>query len=62
MRLDIRSGRSEDANRLAVLAAQVWLHTYATGGITADIAEYVLHELTPEKYLALLNDPTCRGN
>jgi hypothetical protein len=46
MRLDIRSGRSEDANRLAVLAAQVWLHTYATGGITADIAEYVLHELT----------------
>ncbi len=57
-RLDIRSGRSEDANRLAVLATQVWLHTYATSGITADIAEYVLNEVTPEKYRALLNDPT----
>lgn len=56
----IRSGRSEDADRLAVLAAQVWLHTYATGGITADIAEYVLRELIPEKYLAVLGDPTCR--
>ena len=58
--LDIRSGRSEDANRLAVLATQVWLHTYATSGITADIAEYVLLELTPAKYRALLNDPTCQ--
>ena len=56
--LDIRSGRSEDANCLAVLPTQVWLHTYATGGITADIAEYVLDELTLEKYRALLNDPT----
>jgi len=42
------------------LASQVWLHTYATGGITADIAEYVLHELTPEKYRVLLNDSTCQ--
>ena len=58
--VDIRSGRSEDADRLAVLATQVWLHTYATSGITADIAEYVLHELTPEKHLAVLGDPTCQ--
>ena len=58
--LCIRSGRSEDADRLAVLAAQVWLDTYATGGITADIAEYVLRELTPKKYLAVLGDPTCQ--
>ena len=56
--LDIRNGRSEDANRLAVLATQVWLHTYATSGIRATIAEYVLHEFAPEKYRALLNDPT----
>ena len=56
----IRSGRSEDADRLAVLATQVWLHTYATGGITADIAEYVLHELTPEQYRAILDDPKCQ--
>ena len=58
--LCIRIGRSEDADRLAVLAAHVWLHTYATGGITADIAEYVLREITPEKYLAVLSDPTCQ--
>ena len=58
--IDIRDGRSEDVNRLAVLATQVWLHTYATSGITADIAEYVLRELTPEKYQALLGDPICQ--
>lgn len=58
--LDIRRGRSEDADRLAVLATQVWLHTYATSGIAADIAEYVLRELTPDKYLAVLQDPSCQ--
>ena len=58
--LSIRICESEDANRLAVLATQVWLHTYATDGITADIAEYVLQELTPEKYLRTLNDPTSQ--
>jgi len=55
--LRIRSGRSEDASLLAVLATQVWLHTYATGGINGDIAQYVLSELTPERYLALLSEP-----
>jgi len=54
----IRSGRSEDANLLAVLATQVWLHTYATDGINGEIAEYVLSEFTPERYLALLSEPT----
>jgi diamine N-acetyltransferase len=58
--LKIRSGRSEDASRLAVLATQVWLHTYATDGITTDIAEYVLRELTPENYLSTLNDPSSQ--
>jgi ribosomal protein S18 acetylase RimI-like enzyme len=58
--LEIRRGRSEDADRLAVLATQVWLHTYATSGITADIAEYVLLELTPEKFRVVLHDPTCQ--
>lgn len=53
----IRAGRAEDADRLAVLAAQVWLHTYATDGITSDIAEYVLCELTPHRYSALLSEP-----
>ena len=35
--LSIRIGRSEDASRLAVMATQVWLHTYATEGITTNI-------------------------
>lgn len=58
--LDIRRGKPEDASRLAVLATQVWLHTYATDGITADIADYVLSELSHEKYRALLNDLACQ--
>jgi len=58
--LCIRRGRSEDAGRLAVLATQVWLHTYATDGITAEIATYVLSELTPAKYSSVLEDPSCR--
>lgn len=56
----IRPGKPDDASRLAVLATQVWLHTYATDGINVDIAEYVLGELTPEKYRRILNDPTSQ--
>lgn len=55
--LRIRTGRPADANRIAVLAVQVWLHTYATVGINDEIAHYVLSELTPEKYLQSLNEP-----
>lgn len=52
----IRSARHDDAARIAVLATQVWLHTYATEGISAGIADYTRSELTPDKYLAILND------
>ena len=38
----VRLGVAEDAGRLAVLVAQVWLHTYATDGISPEIAAYVL--------------------
>ena len=44
----VRPGVAEDAGRLAVLAAQVWLHPYATEGLSPEIAEYVLAHLTPE--------------
>jgi diamine N-acetyltransferase len=54
--LRVRSGRAEDANRLAVLAVQVWLHTYATDGINDVVAQYILSELTPERYLQSLRD------
>jgi len=57
--LRIRRGQSQDASLLAVLAAQVWLHTYATEGITSDIANYVLSEFTPARFLSLMNDPAC---
>lgn len=53
----IRGGLPSDAGCLAVLASQVWLHTYATNGITNEIAEYVLTELTVEKFAASLRQP-----
>jgi ribosomal protein S18 acetylase RimI-like enzyme len=56
----IRSGQLEDARALSVLASQVWLHTYATNGITGDIVEYVVSELSPEKFKAVLHDPSSR--
>jgi ribosomal protein S18 acetylase RimI-like enzyme len=52
----IRKARDSDAARIAVLATQVWLHTYATEGISPEIADYTRSELTPDKYLAIQND------
>jgi ribosomal protein S18 acetylase RimI-like enzyme len=53
----IRRARPDDAKRLAVLATQVFLHTYATDGISQAIAEHILNEITPAAYEALLTDP-----
>lgn len=53
----IRSGRPGDARRLAVLATQVWLHTYATDGVTDEISAYVLSEFTVERFLAFWVSP-----
>ncbi|WP_028454010.1 GNAT family N-acetyltransferase [Chitinilyticum litopenaei] len=53
----VRHGQAGDAARLAVLASQVWLHTYADAGISAEIADYVLDAFTPARYAALLTDP-----
>lgn len=55
----IRPARPAEAAQLAVLACQVWLHTYADQGISAAIAGYVLSELQPARYQALLADPAC---
>jgi len=52
----IRKARDSDAARIAVLATQVWLHTYATEGISAGIADYTRTQITPEKYQAIQND------
>lgn len=55
--LQVRAARQSDAERLAVLAIQVWLHTYCTNGINEDVAQYVLSELTVEKFLDRLKQP-----
>lgn len=55
--IQIRAGQSSDADRLAVLAAQVWLHTYCTNGINSEVAQYVLSELTVERFSARLTEP-----
>ena len=55
--LQIRAGFPTDASRLSVLATQVWLHTYATEGITDEITTYVTSELSVEKFSASLCDP-----
>lgn len=49
-------GHPSDAERLAVLAAQVWLHTYCTNGVNSEVAQYVLSELTVERFAARLTD------
>lgn len=56
----IREGLPGDAVRLAILASQVWLDTYAVDGISNDFANYVLSEFTPGNFEAALGDPgTC---
>jgi len=56
----VRAAAPDDAPCLAVLATQVWLHTYATEGVDPDIARYVLSELTVEKYAALIGNSDTR--
>ncbi len=50
----IRQAIPADAACLAVLATQVWLHTYATDGISTVIARYVLAEFSAAKFSAIL--------
>lgn len=50
----IRAGRPADAALLAALATQVFLHTYATQGISDAIAKHVLAEFTPAKFQSWL--------
>ena len=61
MRLNprIRIGLRTDAENLAALAIQVWLHTYATDGISSIISHYVLSEFTSERFLALLTSTSA---
>lgn len=55
----IRAGRPADAPLLAALATQVFLHTYATDGISAVIAGHVQAEFTPAKFEAWLGSDSA---
>lgn len=52
----LRVARAEDAARLAVLGAQVWMHTYVSGGVSDEVAAYVLERFSPAQMAALLAD------
>jgi len=52
----IRRAEPRDADPLAVLAMQVWVHNYAKSGIHPTIARYVLDTFTPARFAALLLD------
>jgi ribosomal protein S18 acetylase RimI-like enzyme len=58
LKFSVRSAAAGDTERIAALGVQVWLHTYATKGISQEIAMYVLEEFTAAKMSVLLtNDP-----
>jgi diamine N-acetyltransferase len=52
----IRVATAIDANNLAALSIQVWLHTYAKTGLRSALSDYVLAEYTPEKIAERLGD------
>lgn len=53
-----RRGVPDDAATLGVLATQVFLDTYATQGINADLAHEALSMYSPAALLARLTDPS----
>ncbi|VWD33522.1 GCN5-related N-acetyltransferase [Burkholderia lata] len=55
--VSIRTARQEDAARIAVLGAHVWVHTYAAAGVSEVIAQYVLKTFATERILTLVSDP-----
>jgi diamine N-acetyltransferase len=56
--LTLRDAVPGDAANLAALATQVFLHTYATQGISSAIAAHVQSEFTPRKFAAWLGSET----
>jgi diamine N-acetyltransferase len=56
----LRVARHADMNALSALAMQVWLHTYATDGVSPVIADYVLGALSSARFAELVADPATR--
>ena len=57
LHFNLRPAQGADANTLCALATQVWLHTYATDGVSPVIADYVLDALNPARFAEVLADP-----
>ncbi len=52
-----RPASPDDAQNLATLATQVFLHTYATNGISRAISGHMMETFSPAKFSALIADP-----
>lgn len=55
----IRAALPADAANLAALATQVFLHTYATEGISRAISAHVMETFTPARFSAVIADPVA---
>ncbi len=56
----VRAAEERDADNLAALSIQVWLHTYAWHGIDSKISRYVLAEYTSENMARKIANPNGR--
>lgn len=57
----IRRANLTDVGKIAVLANYVWLDTYVAGGISEDIAHYLIAYMQPENFLSKLQHPDYHG-
>lgn len=56
----IRDAVEADCMSLTALSIQVWLHAYATEGVSDDLAREVLSTFTPEYFREIIADPDYR--
>lgn len=56
----IRNAVEADCMSLTALSIQVWLHTYATEGVSDDLAREVMSTFTPEYFSEIIADPDYR--
>ncbi len=56
-RMKLRPADLTDASSLAALSAKVWLGTYLKQGISAHFADYVLAEMTADRFRSKLREP-----
>ena len=56
----IRDAAEADCMSLTALSIQVWLHAYATEGVSDDLAREVLSTFTPGYFRDIIADPAYR--